>query len=835
MTILAQDLKFALRTLTKSPGFTAAAVLTLALGIGANAAIFAMVNRVLLTLLPVQNPKELVLLRSEGPVQGHVWDDSDSATSFTLPMYRDLAGKSDAFTGLLAEYPFDASVAARGGTERASGELVSGNAFEVLGVVPALGRVLTPADDQVAGAHPVAVLSHGYWRRRFGADPAVLNKTIIANGQPLTVVGVAREGFSGIQPGRPADLFVPMMEKAQMTPFWNGLDDPKDYWVQIVGRLKPGVTRGQAEARLAPLYRSLLRELLPGIHGWDEKKRQQFLEKRLELLPGGMGRAVLRDSVGTPLASLMGMVALVLLTACSNLAGLLAARGAARQREYGIRLAIGAGRAQLLRQSIVECLVFSTAGGALGLLVGQWALAALLSTFPPDFDLRRIPIQIDSRVVALTAGLSLLAAFFFALAPTLRAIRLDPAATLRGSDRGGSPGREALRFRRWLVTAQVALTLVLLVAAGLFTRTLQNLGSVELGLKPDHVLGFTVAPDSNGYTAERTARFGRELTEALSSLPGVHSATAAELPTLAGSTFGSNVTIEGIEPGPGDATHVRRNSVAPDYFATLGIPLVAGREVTWHDDANSPKVAVVNETMARRFFAGHNPLGRRIGFGREASPKTDIEIVGVVRDSKSAQVDERTEPFVYQPWQQDPELGTLTFYARSEAAPDALVAAVRAAVARIDPQLPIFDIKTLPAQISDSLLPRRLVTLLSAAFGGLAALLSALGIYGVLAFAVAQRRREIGVRVALGASPSAIRRLVLSEVGFFLAVGSLVGLPAAYALGRGVESILYGVRAADLTIFAGGIALLAGIALAAAYPPASRAARTSAMDALRSD
>jgi predicted permease len=831
-----QELRYAIRTLTKSPGFTVAAVLTLALGIGANAAIFAMVNRVLLTLLPVRNPRELVLLRSEGPIQGHGWNDSDIATSFTYPMYRDLAEKSDVFAGLMAEYPFDASVAARGGTERAAGELVSGNSFSVLGVVPALGRVLAPADDRAPGAHPVTVLSHGYWTRRFGADPGVLNKAIVVNGQPLTVVGVAREGFSGIQPGRPADLFVPMMEKAEITPFWNGLDDPKDYWVQIVGRLKPGVTRAQAQTRLAPLYRSLLQALLPGIHSWDEKKQQQFIEKKLELHPGGMGRAVLRDGAGTPLISLMGMVALVLLIACSNLAGLLAARGAARQREYGIRLAIGAGRGQLLRQSIIECLVFSAAGGALGLLVAQWTLAALLSSLPPDFDLRRLAIQVDLRVIGLTAVLSLLAAIFFGLAPTLRAIRLDPASTLRGSDRGGgSAGREALRFRRWLVTAQVALTLVLLVAAGLFARTLQNLGRVDLGFKPDHVLGFTIAPDSSGYTALRTARFGQELIEALSSLPGVRSATAAELPTLADETRGSNITVEGMEPGAGDAVHVRRNSIAPDYFTTLGIPLVAGREMTWKDDANSPKAAVVNETMARRFFAGGNPLGRKIGFGAGSSTKADIEIVGVVRDSKSAQVDEKIEPFIYQPWQQDPELGKLSFYARSDAAPDTLVTAVRAAVARIDPQLPIFDIKTLPTQISESLLPQRLVTLLSAAFGGLAALLSALGIYGVLAFAVAQRRREIGVRVALGATPSAIRRLVLSEVGFFLAVGGLIGLPAAYALGRAVESILYGVRAADLTILSGGIALLAAVALAAAYPPAVKAARTNAMDALRSD
>jgi len=820
--------------LTRSPGFTAAAVITLALGIGANAAIFALVNRVLLTLLPVRNPRELVLLRSDGPIQGHGWSDSDIATSFTYPMYRDLADRSDVFAGLAAEYPFDASVSARGATERAAGELVSGNAFDVLGVVPALGRVLTPSDDRAPGAHPVAVLSHGYWTRRFGADPSVLNKAIVVNGQPLTVVGVTRDGFSGIQPGRPADLFVPTMEKAQMTPFWNGLDDPKDYWVQIVGRLKPGLSRARAQARLAPLYRSLLTELVPGLKGWDDKTRQQFVEKRLELLPGGTGRSVLRDGVGKPLVSLMGMVALVLLIACSNLAGLLAARGVARQREYGIRLAIGAGRGQLLRQSIVECLVFCAVGGALGLLVAQWTLAGLLSTFPPDFDLRRLAISVDSRVVFATAILSLLAALFFGLAPTIRAIRLDPSATLRGSERGGSAGREALRFRRWLVTAQVALTLVLLVAAGLFVRTLQNLGRVDLGLKPDGLIGFTVAPELNGYSAERTAGMGRALIESLSTLPGVRSATAAELPTLANETRGTNVEVEGSDL-PADSTHVQINTVAPDYFATLGIPLVAGRELAWRDGATAPKVALVNETMAKTFFLGRSPLGGRLGFTRGGAGATDIEVIGVVRDSKSDTVDKETGPFVYLPWQQNPKLGQLTFYVRSSEAPENLAPAIRAAVARIDPQLPIFDLKTLRTQISQSLLARRLVTLLSAAFGVLAALLSALGIYGVLAFAVAQRRREIGVRIALGAAPSDVRKLVLSEVALLLVVGSLVGLPAAYGLGHAVRTILFGVPAADVPIFAGGVVLLALVALSAAYPPARRAARTDAIEALRSE
>src|SRR5215470_17912588 len=361
MNALIQDLRYALRTFSKSPGFTAIAVLTLALGIGANAAIFALVDRVLLRLLPVRDPRALVLLRSPGPSQGHEWDDGDGAMPFSAPFYRELAAKNTAFDGLVAEYPMAVSFAARGETERVDGELVSGNYFQVLGVSPALGRVFVDEDDRVAGGHPIVVLSHGYWSRRFGADPSVLNQTIVANGHPLTVVGVTRKGFQGIQAGRPADLFVPLAMKPQMTPPWNGLEDPKDRWLQLVGRLKPGVSPTEAEVRLAPLYRGLLQELLPKLNKMDAKQQQRFLERRILLVPGAHGRAVLSANVGKPLLSLMGMVALVLLIACSNLAGLLAARGAARQREYGIRLAIGASRYQLLRQSIVECLLFALA------------------------------------------------------------------------------------------------------------------------------------------------------------------------------------------------------------------------------------------------------------------------------------------------------------------------------------------------------------------------------------------------------------------------------------------------------------------------------------------
>ncbi len=402
MSPLLQDLRYALRAFTKSPTFSAVAVATLALGIGANAAIFALVDRVLIRTLPVVNPGELVLLRSPGPKQGRTSSDGDDAFCFSYPTYHDLAEQAKVFAGLIGEVPFSASIAARGETERASGELVTGNYFGVLGVPPALGRVLTPADDQTKGAHPVAVISHGYWQRRFGGDASILGKPVIVNGESFTIIGVSAKTFEGIQAGRRADLFVPMMMKPQMTPFWDGLDDPKDYWLQIVGRLKPGLSRSAAERELAATFRPVLEQLLPRMTGWSDVRKKEFLNRKIELLSGARGRRTLQQGVGTPLASLMGMVGLVLLIACSNLAGLLAARGAARQREYGIRLAIGASRAQLLRQSIVECLVFSVRRrGARPPARGLAPERRCSPPSPPTPTCARSRAQIDPRVLAL--------------------------------------------------------------------------------------------------------------------------------------------------------------------------------------------------------------------------------------------------------------------------------------------------------------------------------------------------------------------------------------------------------------------------------------------------
>ncbi|HEX8184864.1 MAG TPA: ABC transporter permease, partial [Blastocatellia bacterium] len=466
MDTLLQDLRYGFRTLRKSPGFTAIAVLTLALGLGANTAIFSLTDQILLRFLPVEKPEELVVLRSPGPKQGRVWSDADVAASFTYPRYKALREKNNIFSGLLARFSVSLSVAGEGQTERADGELVSGNYFEVLGVRPALGRVFTDEDDRVPGAHPVIVLSHAYWARHFGGDPAILNKTLVVNGVLMTVVGVAQAGFSGVQVGQLPDIFIPITMKAQMTPNWDGLNDHKDYWLAIIGRLNPGLSRAQAEEAFSPLYRRILEEDLPLMGSWPPETQQRYLEQRMVLDEGGRGRTILQRNTKEPLLVLMGMVGLVLLIACANVANLLMARGAARQREIAIRMAVGAGRLRLVRQFLVESLTLSLLGGAVGLLVASWTISALVGVIPQSFGAAGLSAELDLRLFIFNIALSAATGILFGLMPAVKATRLNLESTLREQGASVSGSLSQVRFRKGLVVSQVVLTTVLLVGAG---------------------------------------------------------------------------------------------------------------------------------------------------------------------------------------------------------------------------------------------------------------------------------------------------------------------------------------------------------------------------------
>src|SRR5579859_6675304 len=835
MRAIWQDIRFGARMLAKHPGFTAIAVLTLALGIGANTAIFSLVSQVLLRRLPVQNPNELVILRSPGPMRGHVSTDGDEAQSFSYPMYKGLRDTNSVFSGMLARYAMPASIASNGQTERGAGELVSGNYFEVLGVRPALGRLFTLDDDKVPGAQPVVVLSHAYWTRRFARDPGVLNQTLLVNNTPLTIVGVAQADFTGVQVGQSADVFVPLMMKAQMTPERNGLEEWDNYWLAILARRKPGFSMAQSEAGITAAYRPLLQEQLAQMKdlSWDQQKRQRFLDKKVLLIPGAQGRTTVQTDTGQSLTALFVMVALVLLIACTNVANLLLAQGAARQRELAIRSAMGASRGRMIRQLLAESLLCALAGGTLGVLIGVWLMNLLTPIVGSNLSVKGLSTSLDLGVLSFAAGATLVSGIFFGLIPAWRVTRTAVAQTLKDQATTTSAGASHVGARKMLVAGQVAFTLLLLAGAFLFTRTLWNLRNQSLGLRTENVITFAISPILNGYDTPRSIALIDQLRARMAAVPGVRAVGTSELGTLTGNDMGSNVTIEGSKDLSAEDSHINYDPVSPGYFSTLGVPLLSGREFNEGDGPGKTKVAIISEAMAKKYFVGRNPLGLHFAFGSGNDVKPDIEIVGVVKDVKQGHVRDADLPFIYLPYAQRPILREMTFYTYTQQDPLLAVSALRSTVRDLDANLPIFGIKTMERVVDEDLFGERMVAALSATFGTLAALLAAMGIYGVLAYLVVQRTREIGIRMALGAETVHVRFLIVKEVGAMVLLGVAVGLPLAYGLARLSESLLFGVHAGDPAVYALGLGLIAVIALAACYLPARRATRVDPLVALR--
>ena len=832
MGALLQDARYAFRMLAKSPGFTLVAILTLALGIGANAAIFSVTDQVLLRLLPVQKPEELVVLRSPGPNPGRNWSDGDVGVAFSYPMYKDLRDHNPVFSGLLARFAIQASVSGQGQTELAKGELVSGNYFEVLGVRPALGRVLTSQDETAAGANPETVLSYGYWERHFGRDPGILNKQLVVNGVSMTVVGVVAPGFFGVQVGQTPDIFIPVTMKAQMTPNWDGLADRKDHWLAMLGRLKPGMSLAKAEAGIAPEYSAILQSEASELKSSPERKKQ-FLDKKILLDTGSHGRPILQHDAGKPIWILMSMVGLVLLIACANLASLLVARGEARQREIAVRMAMGAGRWRLIRQLLTESLLISLAGGAAGLLVGSWTLGALVGSIPESLGAQGLQGKFDYRVLAFSFGISILAGLLFGLIPALRSTSADLQSTLREQGANVFGGKSNVRLRKALLVSQVALTVVLLAAAGFFAQSLMNLKRQDLGVKTDHVIQFAVAPELNRYTPEQTVALADRLRENIAGLPGVRSVSVAEMSLLSDSDSSANITAEGYTVSEDTNTDVQQNWIGPNFFATLGIPLLSGREFDSRDTSTAPKVAIVSEKMAQTYFRGQNPIGRHFAFGSGNDVHPDIEIVGVAKDSKNTDLRQEIRPLVYIPYTQDKNFGNATFYVRTNLEPTALGSTLRKIVQSADANLPVFDMKTLDQQVDEIAFSERLLTFFSLCLGLLAALLAAIGLYGVMAYMVAQRTREIGIRMALGASQKNVAWLVLREIVRISIAGLGIGLVAAFGLGKLIESQLFGVKASNPLVFLTSALLLSAVALLAGWLPARKAASVDPMVALR--
>src|SRR5438067_5864288 len=666
MPELYQDVRYGLRMLAKNPGFTAIAILTLALGIGANTAIFSLLNQILLRRLPVENPQELVVLKSPGPKHGHVWSDGDDSEIFSYPLYKGLAKNTTVFDGVLAGYEFSASIASHGQTDRGSGELVTGNYFEVLGVRPALGRVLSAADDDVQGAHPVLVLSHAYWRQHFGGETGVLNHTILVNNTEMTVVGVAQSGFSGIQVGQTPDIFVPMTMKGQMTPIRNGLDDWNDSFLAVLARLKPGVTVEQAQAGINVDYPGLLEQQAATLKfrkgGKDEK---EFLSKKVVLAPGAQGRIVLQRDSGPALMALFAMVALVLLIACTNVANLLLAKAAARQREFAIRSALGASPGRMMQQLLVESFLCALGGGALGLILGTWIMNILTQAVVSEAGVQGITAHVDGTVLGFAATATVVSALLFGLIPAWRATRAGVSQMLKDQGSTTSAGPGHVRFRKYLVAGQVAFTLLLLTGGALFARTLWNLRKQNLGLSTENLITFSIAPQLSGYDEAKTVALVDQLREKLVALPGVMGVGSSQITILVGTDMGPDITVEGRQNLDTAARHVNFDAVSPNYFSTMRIPLLSGREFNAGDTAANTKVAIVNEAMAKEFFPNRNPIGMHFALGGGNDVKPNIEIVGVVKAVREGHVRDAERPFFYQPYSQFRKLFGMRCYVRT--------------------------------------------------------------------------------------------------------------------------------------------------------------------------
>ncbi len=829
---IGQDLKLALRVFWKNPAFAAIVILTLALGSGANTAIFTLLDQVMLRTLPVERPERLVVLSAPGPFSG--WSEQGSnITPVSHPMFEGLRDKVEAFSGAFAHMAGAVHLGLKDGTERVNGDLVTGGFFQVLGLRPAYGRLFTPDDDRVPSGHPIVVLGYGFFESRFGGDPSVVGRSVNVNNHPMTIVGVAPKGFNGVEVGSAVDVYVPLAMQQELQPTWgNRLGDWRSRFLTVMARLKDGVTLDEAKAKANLVYAQLLQEDWAHIKGGSDTFKGRFFKKTLELFPGGRGTSGLRDQSGTPLVVLMGMVGLVLLIACANVASLLLTRASSRQKETAVRLALGASRARLVRLQLVESVTLSLAGGLVGLQLAYWVGEALIRALPFQDAARTLSASPDLRIGAFSLGLAVLTGIGFGLVPALRASRSDLAPALKNEATAVVGGGGHFRLRKGLVIAQVALSLLLLIGAGLFTRSLMNLRALDPGFKPDRLYAFDVDPARSGQDFTQRVATLRRIQEELDAEPGVASASAAAVSLMSGSNSSSTVRVEGYESKEGEDMNPDFNYVAPGFFETLGLPLLAGRDLTDADAQGAPQVAVVNEVFAKRYFKDQNPVGRRLGLGRRGEGYP-VEIVGVVRDGKAASLRDEPGRFVYAPYTQEPSVGALTYYVRAKVEPESFGARLRAAVARVDSTLPVTDLKTMKTQISESLFVERMVAALSAAFGLLATVLAAIGLYGVMSYAVAQRTREIGLRVALGADSRSVLMLVLREVAILAAIGIAIGLPGGYGLGKLIESQLFNLKARDpLTYLVATLALVT-TALVAGLVPAVRAARVDPMTALR--
>jgi predicted permease len=833
MIRIASDLRYALRNLLRSPLFTAVAVASLALGIGANTAIFTLVDQLMLRLLPVRDPEQLVMIWSSGPHIGN----NRGARAASYPMYEDFQKKAQAFSYVFCRFGTSLSVNFAGRTERVQGELVSGNYFQALGVKPAIGRLFTPdQDDRVYKGHPAAVLSYEYWTARFGADPSVIGQKMIINDYPMTIVGVSAPGFTGLDPASSPQVRVPIQMKPLMTPGWDSIGDRRSQWIQMFARTKPGYTVASATASLQPLFIQILREELtrPEMKQVSQYNRERFLKRKVQMEQAANGYSQMRRSYGTALIVLMCMVGLVLLIACFNVANLLIARAIARRKEVAVRLALGASKWQLIRQLLIESLTLSITGGVLGLFLSMAIIRGLLHFLPSDGAPLMLRTDPDLRILAFNGALALLTGVLFGLAPALQSLRVDLWNTLKDVVGTVSRGGSGVRLRKALVTAQVAFSFLLLVGSGLFVRTLTNLKQMNTGFgRMENLVTFQVDPALSGYNVARIYDFYARLLDNIRATPGVRTAGYATVPLLAGNEWDSTMSVQGHQSKDGEDMQAYMNAISTDYWKTMGVRLIEGRDFTDHDAGKEMNVAIVNQKFAKHFFGDKSPIGRHIGFGDRPGMKFPIEIIGVAEDTLYEGPREGTHRQAFVPFIQGDFPAGVAFYVRTAMDSESMFATLRRKVQEIDPAMPVYGMKTLERQLDETLSTERLIAALSAAFGILATVLAAIGLYGVMAFVVARRTKEIGLRMALGAAQGKVVWMVMRETLLLVVAGLAIGVPAALALSKYVSNQLYGVKPTDIWSAIAALVILSAVAAGAGFLPARRASTIDPIQALR--
>jgi len=832
-----RNTRYALRQFIRNPGFTLAAVLTLALGIGANTGFFSLYYQTHLSPLPVEEPERLVNLATSGPQPGYPFTDFTSGKEevFSYPMFRDLERTQTVFTGVAAQRLFGADLAAGDETWSDIGYLVSGSYFEVLGVNAAIGRLFNPEDDTTIDEPHLAVLSYAFWQRSFGGDPDILNRTIIINGQQMTVIGVTERGFEGnVRYVRPS-VFASITMRKLLEPPFAGFEDRQAYWLILFARLKPGVSMEQARMSLNHPYHEIINEVeAPLLSGIDKQTVERFRAKTITVQEGNRGRNPGIAPRNDQMIAVMGLAMFLWIIACTNVAGLLLARGAARRGEITIRRSIGADRAQVAIQLLTESCLLTLLAGIVSIAVAQWTIQLLILALPPD-AVAILQFSLNTPMLIFAAALTIVTGLLCGLLHALYSIRPALSGSLKVQS-AGQPGiQSSARFRKFLITGEITLALALLIVAGLFTRYLFNVNRIDIGLKTDNITVFSINPTRNGYSHERALQLYERLEDELEALPGVTRVTSGMIPLFDINGVGANMSAEGFDAGPDTDDFTQMNFIGPGYFRTLGIPLISGREFTRSDASTGPQVAVINEAFAEKFELRPNPVGKYIGY--RGGPLA-VRIVGLVKNSKFFNAAEQALPFVYRPYRQEFAIGGfygLTFYIHPSMKADVLTKEIRMLAAKIDPNLPVTGLLALTQKVHEKKWGERALSRITMGYACLAILLTAVGLYGVLAYTVQERTREIGLRVALGATPAKVHALVLRQAGFMALIGCIAGLALAAGLGRVIQSVfkLNQFDASNPAVFSISTLAIVLIALAAGCIPAYRASRIDPIQALR--